>query len=783
MDTGFWQKGFAVDVVAAVPGYILGGNTYFAIPFTFGTVVGLVGALALELTPVWLTYLRLTGKGGAVAILLILFMACTSVASVQLIAVSLIVSFDVYGVYVNKKPTNEELIRWSYIGVVGYSLFFFSFATAFHKGGVDLNWTIYMLGVVICPGTIPTVLSLLWRGQSRIAATAAPTAYALYGEISVASTGKTLPCMYACLTSMFVPLPISLVISWLKPQNFEWEEFLKIERVGAHGDETKGGFDHDAYFTPVKVRYMKRMSKLADVWAAVTFLGHVVLWPLPMYGAKMIFSKALFVAWVVVGLIWLFLTLLIANFHPLYDGGIKQIWQVVGHLGRPATKVEEVDNGTDSPIVTEIHLPATGEAVTKATACFNAAIRRCPQLDKRLVCNWSSGTKYSQARKSGRDVEDAVSLCISATSWLSKCRNALQVRDCCENTRAWSNPAIPGPLHTLFKLTAQPTKWDFGSSSLIPTMWFPALSTYKRRLRSASGARSTLNTAGPICGPRAGAAAVGLTQQPSELEPEAKILTSMFLSIGMGMMAGTHNFVNPANSQLTKIFHTKVSTIWQSVSVIHLTFGVSAVIFGPAVRIWGKRPVILVSNFLAAFGYIIVIAPTKSLVTLFKLPSIYSIIVYAVYTLVYIFTCPETTYNRAAFLNIDIKEQLDDGSSTSDRDGLEVEVKGTNSDTKIDCREKSSADIEYKTSHDVEATITPEANTTYWQGSRVYNGRFSDEGLLKARVTPWSAFMLAAVSWEAYTYGCSVAFAASFSVALSQIFTKPSYSSRLPPLS
>lgn len=41
MDTGFWQKGFSADIAAAVPGYIIGGNAYFAIPFTFGTVVGL----------------------------------------------------------------------------------------------------------------------------------------------------------------------------------------------------------------------------------------------------------------------------------------------------------------------------------------------------------------------------------------------------------------------------------------------------------------------------------------------------------------------------------------------------------------------------------------------------------------------------------------------------------------------------------------------------------------------------------------------------------------------
>lgn len=41
MNTVLWQKGFAADVAAAVPGYILGGNAYFAIPWAIGTLVGL----------------------------------------------------------------------------------------------------------------------------------------------------------------------------------------------------------------------------------------------------------------------------------------------------------------------------------------------------------------------------------------------------------------------------------------------------------------------------------------------------------------------------------------------------------------------------------------------------------------------------------------------------------------------------------------------------------------------------------------------------------------------
>ncbi|KAL4962743.1 uncharacterized protein BDV14DRAFT_202563 [Aspergillus stella-maris] len=114
---------------------------------------------------------------------------------------------------------------------------------------------------------------------------------------SITTTGKMLPCMYACLTSMFVPLPVAVVLSYIRPSNFDWDEFLKVERVS--DKENADRFNRDAYFSPERVKYMKRMSKIAAIWAVATFLNQIVFWPLPMYGAKTVMSQGLFVAWVV----------------------------------------------------------------------------------------------------------------------------------------------------------------------------------------------------------------------------------------------------------------------------------------------------------------------------------------------------------------------------------------------------------------------------------------------------------------------------------------------------
>jgi Na+/proline symporter len=222
-----------------------------------------------------------------------------------MIATSSIISFDIYGTYINKRPTDDQLIRWSHIGVIFTSLFISTLATAFHQGGVDMTWLLYMIGNVINPGCFPTMLALLWKRQTKMAAIISPlfgmacglsvwfsTAYYYYGEISIASTGGTMPNLFGCVTSFVVPLPTTVIISLLWPKEFDFATFGDIKRVrAAHGTAVHDQEEKEAYFTPERVKYMKRMSRWAALWAAATIIGHVLLWPLPMYGAKMTFGK------------------------------------------------------------------------------------------------------------------------------------------------------------------------------------------------------------------------------------------------------------------------------------------------------------------------------------------------------------------------------------------------------------------------------------------------------------------------------------------------------------
>jgi Na+/proline symporter len=164
MDTSFFIKAFSAAPSAVVPGYTIGGIAYFAIPWALGTIMSSV-ALGLENQPIFPTYPRrmtstevsnglvlpyaamaIAGKGGAAAILLITFMAVTSTLSAQVIAVSSILSFDVYREYFNRKASDRDIIRSSHFGVIFFAAFSAGFSTMLHYVGIDLGWTLYMLG-------------------------------------------------------------------------------------------------------------------------------------------------------------------------------------------------------------------------------------------------------------------------------------------------------------------------------------------------------------------------------------------------------------------------------------------------------------------------------------------------------------------------------------------------------------------------------------------------------------------------------------------------------------
>lgn len=146
---------------------------WFAIPFGFAATLGLA-AVALTDDPAFPTYpnnmtaleissglsapyaaVALLGKPGATALLLTLFMAVTSSSSSELIAVSSILTFDVYKTYFNPNAQSDKLIQVSHIMICVFGLVMAVAACMWNAIGISLGWLFVVMGLLSkCPSDI-----------------------------------------------------------------------------------------------------------------------------------------------------------------------------------------------------------------------------------------------------------------------------------------------------------------------------------------------------------------------------------------------------------------------------------------------------------------------------------------------------------------------------------------------------------------------------------------------------------------------------------------------------
>lgn len=157
-DTAFWQKNFSSRTDATVPGYNIAAIAVFGIPFGLGTVIGLT-ARALHNTPIFPTYpgsltaedvstgmvmplvlKALIGTKGLIGFFFLLFMALTSTISSSMIAVSSILSYDVYKTYLNPRVTDRQLVRVSHITVIIHGIFVTGISIALNYGNANMTW-------------------------------------------------------------------------------------------------------------------------------------------------------------------------------------------------------------------------------------------------------------------------------------------------------------------------------------------------------------------------------------------------------------------------------------------------------------------------------------------------------------------------------------------------------------------------------------------------------------------------------------------------------------------
>lgn len=350
LDNGYYNKAIAASPVSALPGYILGGLSWFAVPFLAATTMGLA-AIALENNPAFPTYpnrlstedvlasltlpaaaVALLGRQGAIATLIMIFMAVTSAMSAQLIAVSSIITYDIYKIYFNPNANGKKLIYISHISVITFGLIMSVFAIGLYYVNIDLGYLYLLMGVIISSAVIPGALTLLWNRQSKWAACLSPlfgvscsitawlmTTKTLYGSITVQTSGSNIPMLVGNLVALCSPIIFIPVLSFILPDKlpYDFNSMKEIKRDDEKSKETVS-------VTPEKIEYetrlFKRNSKVARWTAVILTLCLLIIIPGPMYGTGYIFSKPFFTTWIIIGIIWMFISFIIVGIYPIVEG-------------------------------------------------------------------------------------------------------------------------------------------------------------------------------------------------------------------------------------------------------------------------------------------------------------------------------------------------------------------------------------------------------------------------------------------------------------------------------
>ncbi|KAJ8908503.1 hypothetical protein NDN08_005211 [Rhodosorus marinus] len=332
VDQAYWQSAIAATPTASWKGYILGGLCWFSIPFTLATSLGLAAnALSLPVTfaeagaglvpPATATHMM--GTGGSLLILIMLFMAVTSTGAAEQIAVSSLISYDIFRTYAKPEATGKQIIRVSRICIALYGIFSGCLGIALNHIGISLGWLYLFMGVLIGSAVVPVALSICWKGANGTGAVIAAItgmlgALAVWlgfgssfeGGVTIDNLGRDEVMLAGNLVAIGLSAIIVIGYSLWRPENCDWETTTKqiplIEE------------DPNAHLTQATEEEMTSALKWIMIWGIGLSLVLVVVWPLLTLPLP-VFTSGYWTFWVVLSILWGLLATIAMVILPVYE--------------------------------------------------------------------------------------------------------------------------------------------------------------------------------------------------------------------------------------------------------------------------------------------------------------------------------------------------------------------------------------------------------------------------------------------------------------------------------
>nr|AIF23621.1 urea active transporter [uncultured marine thaumarchaeote SAT1000_17_H05] len=350
VDQAYWQRAIAAQPSSTVRGFLLGGMCWFSIPFTLATTMGLTAvALQVSLTPeqvqlgltVPAAATVLMGPVGAIMVLVMLFMAVTSAGSAELIAVSSLITYDVYRTYKNPNATGKQLLKVSRTVIVIFGLGMGVLAAILLGMGLSLGFVYLAMGILIGSAVIPIALTIAWSRTTRAGAVSGALIGVILalitwtgvasaesgGVVDIASLGGAFPMLYGNVVAILSSGLICVVISLAQRKVYDWKlmnpqmkivqadmsESVKAEIAARAQDEET----------------LKKAYKFSLKGGGILTLICVVFWPLPLYFSGYVFDLGFYTFWVWIAIVWVSVASFTIICMPIYEarGGFAKVFR------------------------------------------------------------------------------------------------------------------------------------------------------------------------------------------------------------------------------------------------------------------------------------------------------------------------------------------------------------------------------------------------------------------------------------------------------------------------
>lgn len=376
-DQSYWQSSIAAKPQAAMWGYMLGCVLFFPIAYTL--CFSGIGSLVLDLpvsgteisngASIAALTLVLVGKVGPIMVVVMVFMAVTSSMSGEYIAVSSLITFDVYREYIRPQASSRELVWVSRAGVAIAALFSAAAVGYIVEKEVSLVLVGLVPNVVITSAVPPIAAALLWKKCTKWAGVlSAPIGTALglaawlaYPHLSHMEGGNSLdnlalakPIVVGTAVNLLGSLIAVIVISLIFPakKEFDFEEFNEKITLA---DDNHTGMEASS---EEALLYLKKCRPY--VWAGASLMGFLffIAWPVLVL-IQRIQSLANFRFQMGLGLFAMLFSAILGLWIPMYEARVS-ILQVLFHMCGKTYKVRDDVKEVDIEyVVSDKHMQTT----------------------------------------------------------------------------------------------------------------------------------------------------------------------------------------------------------------------------------------------------------------------------------------------------------------------------------------------------------------------------------------------------------------------------------------